>query len=68
MSCALRALQMFPPLTVGASLVLAESRGHLDPSYIVNLLVEHKVTEFIFSVPTLVSDFREMTASPFFVV
>ena len=47
-------LQMFPPLTVGASLVLAESKGHLDPSYIVNLLVQHSVNEFIFSVPTLV--------------
>ena len=47
-------LQMFPPLTVGASLVLAESKGHLDPSYIVNLLVQHNVNEFIFSVPTLV--------------
>jgi len=45
---------MFPPLTVGASLVLAESKGHLDPSYIVNLLVQHNVNEFIFSVPTLV--------------
>jgi len=51
---ALRLLQMFPPLTTGASLVVATPKGHLDPSYIVKLVLEHGVNEFIFSVPTMV--------------
>ena len=48
-------LQMFPPMLVGAALVVATPQGHLDPSYVVKLLIQHQVNEFIFSVPTMVS-------------
>ena len=48
-------LQMYPPLLVGASLVLATPKGHLDPPYIARLMVEHQINEFIISVPTMVS-------------
>ena len=47
--------QMFPPLTVGASLVIAKPDGHLDPSYIVDLIHSQQATGFMFTVPTLVS-------------
>jgi len=48
-------MQMFPPLYVGAALVVPTPKGHLDAAYIARLVVEHTVTEFIFSVPTMVS-------------
>lgn len=47
-------LQLFPTLMVGASLILASPKGHLDPGYIVELVIHHQITEFIFSVPTMV--------------
>ena len=58
-------LQLFPPLLVGASLVVAESRGHLDPSYIIGLVIQHQVTEFIFSVPTMVMFFCSLCVHSF---
>jgi non-ribosomal peptide synthetase component F len=48
-------MQLYPPLLVGARLILSTPKGHLDPPYIVKLLVQHQVTKFIFSVPTMVS-------------
>lgn len=47
-------LQMFPPLTVGACLVIAKPKGHLDPAYILELMLKYQVTGFAFTVPTLV--------------
>ena len=48
-------IQALPPLTIGAGLVVAKPEGHLDASYIVQLVLEHQVTGFICTVPTLVS-------------
>ena len=47
-------LQVFPPLTVGACLVIAKPEGHFDPRYIVDLILAHQVTGFMFTVPTIV--------------
>ena len=47
-------IQAFPPLIAGASLVLAKPEGHLDPAYIVQLMLTHQVTSMICTVPTLV--------------
>ena len=35
-------------------MVLTSSKGHLDPSYIVRLMLFHGITQFMFSVPTMV--------------
>lgn len=48
-------LQMFPPLTVGACLIIAKPMGHVEPAYIVDLILKYQVTGFGFTVPTLVS-------------
>ena len=48
-------LQVFPPLTVGASLIVAKPEGHFDPSYMVDMILSHGITGFMFTVPTLVS-------------
>ena len=47
--------QVFPPLTAGASLVVAKPEGHLDAVYVVDLMLSTKATGFMFTVPTLVS-------------
>jgi non-ribosomal peptide synthetase component F len=47
-------MQLYPPLLVGARLILASPKGHLDPPYIVELLLQHEVNKFIISVPTMV--------------
>lgn len=49
--------QVFPPLVVGASLVIAKPEGHLDAKYIVDLMHEQKVTGFMFTVPTLAREY-----------
>jgi len=46
--------QVFPPLTVGAALIIAKPDGHLDAGYIVDLMVSHQATGFMFTVPALV--------------
>jgi nonribosomal peptide synthetase DhbF len=48
-------IQALPGLTVGAGLVIAKPEGHLDASYIVQLLLKNQVTGFICTVPTLAS-------------
>lgn len=48
-------IQGFPPLTVGATLVVAKPEGHVDPQYIASLIRRHAVTGMICTVPTLVS-------------
>ena len=50
-------LQVFPPLTVGASLVIAKPEGHFDPPYMVDLLLEQSITGFMFTVPTLAREY-----------
>jgi len=47
-------LQMFPPLSVGASLVIATPLGHLDAAYIIDLMLSYQITGFLCTVPTLV--------------
>lgn len=37
-------LQIFSPLVVGGSLVIAKPDGHTDPEYVASKIVEHKVT------------------------
>ena len=46
---------MFPPLTVGAKLVITKPDGHLNPIYIVDMILSHQITGFLITVPTLVS-------------
>jgi non-ribosomal peptide synthetase component F len=50
-------LQVFPPLTVGASLVIAKPEGHFDPPYMVDLILEQSITGFMFTVPTLAREY-----------
>lgn len=47
--------QLFPPLAVGATVVIPKSGGSLDAKYIVDLIVKYKMTGFMQTVPTLVS-------------
>lgn len=44
--------ELFHPLITGAALVIARAGGQHDPQYLVDLIVEHRVTE-IDSVPTM---------------
>ncbi|KAI3432787.1 hypothetical protein D9Q98_010372 [Chlorella vulgaris] len=53
-------LQLYPPLVVGAKLVLASPKGHLDPDYMADLICSTAATGLIFTVPTLM---REWVAS-----
>ena len=39
---------------LGATLVIAKSGGHMDPSYIASLINQHQVSSLVFTVPTLV--------------
>ena len=48
-------IQAFPPLVVGATLVVARPQGHLDPQYIASLITQHSVTGMVCTVPSLVS-------------
>ena len=50
-------IQLFPPLLVGAALVVAKPTGHTDPAYIVDIMVQHHVTAMMSTVPTLVRDY-----------
>ena len=50
--CTSFCLQLFAPLFVGASLVIASPQGHMDADYIVSLLVEHDIS-FFMTVPAL---------------
>jgi amino acid adenylation domain-containing protein len=49
-------LQVFPPLVVGAKLVIASPRGHLDPDYMADLICSSAATGLIFTVPTLMRE------------
>jgi non-ribosomal peptide synthetase component F len=49
--------QVFPPLTVGASLVIAKPEGHLDAKYVVDLMHSQQATGFMFTVPTLAREY-----------
>lgn len=53
-------MQLYPPLVVGAKLVLASPKGHLDPDYMADLICSTAATGLIFTVPTLM---REWVAS-----
>jgi non-ribosomal peptide synthetase component F len=46
-----------PPLTIGAKLLIAKPKGHMDPDYMADLIVAERVTSMVFTVPTLVSVF-----------
>jgi hypothetical protein len=48
-------LQVMPPLTLGAKLVIAKPKGHMDPEYMAGLIANHGITTMVFTVPTLVS-------------
>lgn len=48
-------LQLMPPLTLGAKLVIAKPKGHMDPDYMADLIQSAGITSMIFTVPTLVS-------------
>ena len=50
-------LQIFPPLTIGATLVVAKPKGHFDPPYMVDLMLSQGVTGFMFTVPTLAREY-----------
>jgi non-ribosomal peptide synthetase-like protein len=50
-------LQVFPPLTVGATLIIARPEGHFDPGYIVDLILDQTITGFMFTVPTLAREY-----------
>ena len=43
------------PLTIGAKLIIAKPKGHLDPDYMADLITSEGVTNMLASVPTLVS-------------
>ena len=47
-------LQVMPPLTLGAKLVIAKPKGHMDPEYMAGLIANHGITTMVFTVPTLV--------------
>jgi len=47
-------LQLMPPLTLGAKLVIAKPKGHMDPDYMVDLIQSAGITSMVFTVPTLV--------------
>lgn len=47
-------LQVMPPLFLGATMVIARPKGHMDPDYMARLIIENSVTSMIFTVPTLV--------------
>ncbi len=49
--------QALPVLTAGAKLIIARPEGHLDPAYIVSLILEHHVTGFVCTVPTLAKEY-----------
>ena len=49
--------QVFPPLTVGASLVIAKPDGHLDAKYVVDLMHSQQATGFMFTGPTLAREY-----------
>jgi len=46
--------QVFPPLTVGAGLVVLKPDGHLDAAYVVDHMMAQQATGFMFTVPALV--------------
>ncbi|CAB4873911.1 unannotated protein [freshwater metagenome] len=50
--------ELFWPLHIGATLVIAKPDGHRDPSYLVDVMAEHGVTTAHF-VPSLLSVFAE---------
>jgi len=43
-----------PPLMLGGTLVIAKSGGHLNPGYVATLIMQHRVSSMVFTVPTLV--------------
>jgi len=47
-------LQVMPPLFLGAKMVIARPKGHMDPDYMARLIIENDVTSMVFTVPTLV--------------
>lgn len=55
---------MFPPLVVGAKLVIARPGGHKDPDYMAKLLLDRKITGVSFSVPTLAREWAASTKEP----
>jgi amino acid adenylation domain-containing protein len=50
--------EIFLPLMVGASLVLAEPNGHRDPNYLVKLIVQQQITTVHF-VPSMLQVFLQ---------
>nr|WP_256980682.1 non-ribosomal peptide synthase/polyketide synthase [Rhodococcus sp. 14-1411-2a] len=50
--------ELFWPLQIGATLVVAKPDGHRDPGYLVDVMAEHRVTTAHF-VPSLLSVFAE---------
>jgi microcystin synthetase protein McyB len=50
-------LQIYSPLMVGATLVIAKQDGHLDGDYIASKIIEHSVTGLIFTVPSLAREY-----------
>jgi non-ribosomal peptide synthetase component F len=48
--------QVFPPLVVGAKLVIASPRGHLDPDYMADLICSSAATNLGAMVPTLMRE------------
>ena len=50
-------IQVLPPLSTGASIVIVKPKGHLDAGHIVDLVLEHTVTSFVVTVPTLAREY-----------
>ena len=59
--------QLFPALALGGSIVVPKGGGAADPKYIVDLILQHKVTGFMQTVPTLVrKNFQKSLIAFFF--
>ena len=50
-------MQVLPPLSIGASLVIVKPKGHLDGAHVVDLVLAHSVTSFVVTVPTLAREY-----------